>query len=175
MTSLQHHIMCFFCPKTEAHSPKYGCGLARVKRGTAVFGWCRCRCWKSINWHIYILYIYSICFYFFSYASLPIRCEPDEFGSWFARCVTPCVVSFVRVKQSENPAHYCTRTRMASCGQNHEGTGVPASLWEHQTHHFRQHPEITHSSHFGRSLWATRKTSLWATRKPSFFLSNYLI
>ena len=21
----------FFCPKTEAHSPKYGCGLARVK------------------------------------------------------------------------------------------------------------------------------------------------
>ena len=42
---------------------------------------------------------------------------------------------------------------------------VPASLRATPTHHFRQHPEITHSSHFGRSLWATRKTSLWATQK----------
>ena len=42
--------------------------------------------------------------------------------------------------------------------------GYQHHLWQHQTHHFRQYPEITHSSHFGRSLWATRISSLWATR-----------
>ena len=47
----------------------------------------------------------------------------------------------------------------------------PHHLGQHQTHHFRQHPEITHSSHFGRSLWATRISSLWATRKTSFLSS----
>ena len=50
----------------------------------------------------------------------------------------------------------------------------PHHLGQHQTHHFRQHPEITHSSHFGRSLWATRISSLWATRKTSFLSSHYL-
>ena len=52
--------------------------------------------------------------------------------------------------------------------------GHPHHLGQHQTHHFRQHPEITHSSHFGRSLWATRISSLWATRKTSFLSSHYL-
>ena len=52
--------------------------------------------------------------------------------------------------------------------------GYPHHLGQHQTHHFRQHPEITHSSHFGRSLWATRISSLWATRTTSFLSSNYL-
>ena len=50
----------------------------------------------------------------------------------------------------------------------------PHHLGQHQTHHFRQHPEITHSSHFGRSLWVTRISSLWATRKTSFLSSHYL-
>ena len=53
-------------------------------------------------------------------------------------------------------------------------TGHPHHLGQHQTHHFRQHPEITHSSHFGRSLWATWTSSLWATRKTSFLSSHYL-
>ena len=52
--------------------------------------------------------------------------------------------------------------------------GHPHHLGQHQTHHFRQHPEITHSSRFGRSLWATRISSLWATRKTSFLSSHYL-
>ena len=46
-------------------------------------------------------------------------------------------------------------------------------IGQHQTHHFRQHPEITHSSHFGRELWATQISSLRATRKTSFLSSNY--
>ena len=68
--------------------------------------------------------------------------------------------------------------------------GYPHHLGQHQTHHFRQHPEITHSSHFGRSLWATQKTSFllttvitrvshlgfgWGRGEGSFYLHHYLI
>ena len=66
-------------------------------------------------------------------------------------------------------------TRVWSCELFHQNSGSksrhPHHLGQHQTHHFRQHPEITHSSHFGRSLWATRISSLWATRKTSFLSS----
>ena len=62
------------------------------------------------------------------------------------------------------PIHVCTSVCLSGCPPE----GHPHHLGQHQTHHFRQHPEITHSSHFGRSLWATRISSLWATRQTSF-------
>ena len=49
----------------------------------------------------------------------------------------------------------------------------PLHLGQHQTQHFRQHPEITHSSHFGHLLWATRKISLLGQHGKHHF--SYLI
>ena len=49
----------------------------------------------------------------------------------------------------------------------------PLHLGQHQTQHFRQHPEITHSSHFGHLLWATRKVSLLGQHGKHHF--SYLI
>ena len=73
---------------------------------------------------------------------------------------------------------WTTGSTFSSHAASESGSDIwwhPHHLGQHQTHHFRQHPEITHSSHFGRSLWATRISSLWATRKTSFLSSHYLI
>ena len=73
---------------------------------------------------------------------------------------------------------WTTGSTFSSHAASESGSDIwwhPHHLGQHQTHHFRQHPEITHSSHFGCSLWATRISSLWATRKTSFLSSHYLI
>ena len=71
-------------------------------------------------------------------------------------------------------SHLTHNATQGNTRMTNPGPGHPHHLGQHQTHHFRQHPEITHSSHFGRSLWATRISSLWATRKTSFLSSHYL-
>ena len=63
---------------------------------------------------------------------------------------------------------------MGPSNRGRADSGHPHHLGQHQTHHFRQHPEITHSSHFGRSLWATRISSLRQHGKHLLIIITWL-
>ena len=70
----------FFCPTTEAHSPKYGCGLARVKvvpqflddadAGTEN---------RSTDTYIYIVYVFT-CFFLCLSAANAMNLAVDSLG-----------------------------------------------------------------------------------------------
>ena len=116
------------------------------------------------------------------YGNLQVKCRRPNRGPHLARACTvemhseisqePLYTEICRknaAAQLEHPDQapaFTLIVRTPQCGHRH-----PLHLGQHQTHHFRQHPEITQSSHFGRSLWATRISSLWATRQTSFLSS----